>query len=261
MTLHRKSPGLAVFLSLVPGLGHVYAGQGMKGVLLFLGTALAGFLMVIVPGVQFAFGPFAESFAGSFPGAGVFSPGWDPFRSPMAVALTAPLFVLVIGPTLVIYSMVSSHRAVLEWNAAVEAATGVGPARPMGPAGPGAPATPLPSPSRPDSASAAAPDGWAVTASQATLWGAILAALGLLLLVPHLLPGVVISAGRLWPLLLVALGVAVVWGAAGRGNGQHDVSQAPGAGRNHEAASDATAGPLAGPGGSAENAPEEGDKR
>lgn len=213
MIPRKKSPGLAVLLSLIPGLGHVYAGEGGQGALLFLATALTGFLMIIVPGVQFALG----SFAGGIPPA-----GFSPLAGDMTVAVTAPLYVLVVGPALVIYSMASSHRSIVRQNAAINAAEGLvqaggdpaaGVATSAGSGSADAPAGGLPSASR----GTGYAGEWTVLTGQAAFWGIVLTALGLLLVLPPLFPGLSVSAERLWPLLLVVLGAAVIWGAAGNG--------------------------------------------
>jgi hypothetical protein len=184
MTPKRKSPGLAALLSVIPGLGHVYAGDTGKGLLLSLGTGLAGILMAVVPGVQFAF-------SGEWPGGAS-----SPFGPPMTVAVTAPLFFVVVGPALVIYSMASAHALVVKNNAVIDG----------GPAGTGA--------GRGDSAP---PGGWVTGPRQAALWGAVLTVLGLFLVVPAAAPGSLGPVLRFWPLLVIATGVAVIAGAAGRG--------------------------------------------
>jgi len=196
----KKSPFLAVLLSLIPGLGHLYAGEAGKGVLLFLGTTLAGFLMVIVPGLQLAFGSLSGAWMNS----------WDfqPLAGGMTVAATASLYVLVIGPALVIYSMASSHRSVVRYNEAVDAAgslaqAGVGGGTDGFMAGPG---------------QTVRPRDWTLSATQTIFWGLVLTILGALLILPPLLPDLFVSAGQLWPLLLVVLGLAVIWGVAGNGH-------------------------------------------
>jgi len=214
MDIRKKSPGLAVLLSLIPGLGHVYAGEAGKGLLLFVGTGLAGFLMVLVPGLG-----AVSSLAGSW-SSGVF----DPMSAGMAVVVTAPLFVLVIGPALVIYSMASSHRTVIKQNAAIDAGMGLGSvAGAAGVALSGPEAGAAADGGLPGALPAAAisPDigtgDWTVVPGQATFWGAVLAALGVLLILPPLFPGLVTSIGQLWPLALVVLGAAVIWGATANG--------------------------------------------
>ena len=202
MRPRKKSPFLAVLLSLIPGLGHLYAGEAGKGVLLFLGTTLAGFLMVIVPGLQLAFGSLSGAWTNS----------WDfqPLAGGMTVAATASLYVLVIGPALVIYSMASSHRSVVRYNEAVDAG-GLGSGRPgvvVGSGGGGAPA----------GDGSGGPGSWTLSATQTIFWGLVLTILGALLVLPPLLPGLFVSAGQLWPLLLVVLGLAVIWGVAGNGH-------------------------------------------
>jgi len=204
----KKRPFLAVLLSLIPGLGHLYAGEAGKGVLLFLGTTLAGFLMVIVPGLQLAFGSLSGAWTNS----------WDfqPLAGGMTVAATASLYVLVIGPALVIYSMASSHRSVARYNEAVDAAgslaqAGVGGGTDgvmVGSGGGGAPA----------GDGSGGPGSWTLSATQTIFWGLVLTVLGALLILPPLLPGLFVSAGQLWPLLLVVLGLAVIWGVAGNGH-------------------------------------------
>lgn len=185
MRPRKKSPFLAVLLSLIPGLGHLYAGEAGKGVLLFLGTTLAGFLMVIVPGLQLAFGSLSGAWMNS----------WDfPLAGGMTVAATASLYVLVIGPALVIYSMANSHRSVARYNEAVDAG-GLGSGG-LGSGGPGS---------------------WTLSATQTIFWGLVLIVLGALLILPPLLPGLFVSAGQFWPLLLVVLGLAVIWGVADNG--------------------------------------------
>lgn len=222
MAPKKKSPGLAVVLSLIPGLGHLYAGEAGKGVLLFLATALGGFLMIVLPGIQLAFSSMNEMWTSSF----------DPFTAHAAVVITAPLYVLVIGPALVIYSMASSHRSVVQHNEAVDAAYDAADGlAPVGAAAGAPAAAPVASATSTAVGTAGAtgatmPAGhgqaghggdWLITDGQAYVWGAILAALGAVLVLPPLFPGLFVSASRLWPLLLVVVGGAVIWGAAGSG--------------------------------------------
>ncbi len=213
MTPRKKSPGLAVLLSLIPGLGHVYAGEGGKGLLLFLATALAGFLMIIVPGVQFAF----SSIAGGIPSA-----GYNPLVGDMTVAVTAPLYIFVVGPALVIYSAASSHRSIVQQNAATGAAKGaalaggVPEAGTVTFAGNGSVGAPAGGPPAASWGTGYAGE-WTIPTGQAAFWGVVLTTLGVVLVLPPLFPGLSVSAGRLWPLLLVVLGAAVIWGAAGDG--------------------------------------------
>jgi len=48
------SPVLALILSfLIPGLGQFYTGQFVKGLLLFLGAVVFGYLSIIVIGIPF----------------------------------------------------------------------------------------------------------------------------------------------------------------------------------------------------------------
>jgi hypothetical protein len=62
------------------------------------------------------------------------------------------------------------------------------------------------------------PRDWTLSATQTIFWGLVLTVLGALLVLPPLLPGLFVSAGQLWPLLLVVLGLAVIWGVAGNGH-------------------------------------------
>ncbi len=202
MNVRKKSPALAVLLSIIPGLGHVYAGEVGKGLVLFVGTGLAMFLMVIIPGLG-----AASSFAGAWFGGGI------DFMGPnMAVAVTAPLFFVVVAPALVIYSMASSHRSIVNHNAAIDGALGDGPAETAGSAGIGGAVG-----ASPAAASGNGRGEWLVAPGQAMLWGVVLSAIGLVLILPPLFPSIFVSAGRLWPLLLVVVGGAVIWGATSSG--------------------------------------------
>ncbi|HCJ09906.1 MAG TPA: hypothetical protein DHW14_01915 [Clostridiales bacterium] len=58
--------------------------------------------------------------------------------------------------------------------------------------------------------------GWVGEPRQTAIWGAVLTVLGLFLVVAAA-PGSLGPALRFWPLLLIAAGVAVIAGAAGRG--------------------------------------------
>ncbi len=202
MNARKKSPALAVLLSIIPGLGHVYAGEVGKGLVLFVGTGLAMFLMVIIPGLG-----AASSFAGAWFGEGI------DFMGPnMAVAVTAPLFFVVVAPALVVYSMASSHRSIVSRNAAIDGGLVYGPAEQTGVAAPSETAGAAPALS-----SANGRGEWLVAPGQATLWGVVLSAIGLVLILPPLFPSIFVSAGRLWPLLLVVVGGAVIWGATSSG--------------------------------------------
>jgi hypothetical protein len=176
----RKSPALAVLLSLVPGLGHIYAGETAKGIILFVATGVAGVLMVIAAGLQHAF--------------------------PLLVAVTVPLYFTVVGPALVIYSMADSYRAVAAANARGGAAFHA----PSGGDGTAAGSTAVGrTPHAPES-------GWWMDIAEATVWGLVLAVVGLFLVLHAAFPGVV-SSGLVWPLLILVIAVAVLVRASGRG--------------------------------------------
>jgi TM2 domain-containing membrane protein YozV len=55
------NPGVAMLLSVVPGLGHLYKGQLGQGVLFFLG-ALVGYSLFIVPGLFVHLFAFATAY-------------------------------------------------------------------------------------------------------------------------------------------------------------------------------------------------------
>jgi len=190
----RKSPAVAVLLSFVPGLGHVYVGQTVKGLVLFVTTGVLGFLMVVGATLQYAV--------------------------PLLAVLTAPLYVVVVGPALVIYSMADSYRAAAAANARAEGASGAadesnGTTGNMPTEGDGARTAeddgagpPTPSPTPPG-------NGWSMDLPQATIWGLALTGVGLFLVLRAAFPGV-IRFGLLWPLLILGFGLAVLWRALGR---------------------------------------------
>lgn len=188
MPAKGKSPGVAVLLSLIPGLGHIYAGQTEKGIILFVVTGLAGVLMVIAAALQFAM--------------------------PLLVAVTAPLYVIVVGPALVIYSMADSYRAATAANTRGETAGRAPVADVWGETtGRGAAAN-----ARGETASRATAGngGWWMNLAEATLWGLLLVVVGLFLVLHAAFPQV-IRFGLVWPLLILVVGVAVLVRASGHG--------------------------------------------
>lgn len=179
MRVTKKNPAIAVVLSLVPGLGHVYAGETAKGLVLFVATGLAGVLMVFAGIVGF----------------------------PLLVAVTAPLYFGVVGPALVIYSMADSYRAVAAANAGGEAAF-------RGPCGGSESADGSTAAGGMPHAPGAG--GWWIGIGEATLWGLVLVAVGLFTVLHAAFPAVV-RLGLVWPLSILVIGVAVLVRASGRG--------------------------------------------
>lgn len=195
----RKSPGLAVLLSLVPGLGHVYVGQLAKGIALFVAASAGWVLLVVAPAVA---GPLS-----------LLNGGADWFALG-GVVVTAPLYLFVIGPALVIYSMADSYRLARNRNATLDAGAAS--------AQPGAAAEAQAGSGRRNAVAPAHPANSAMDPRDVLVWGSVLAGLGALLILGAAAPAAARLVARLWPLLLIGFGLLVIFGHVGnngRGRG------------------------------------------
>jgi hypothetical protein len=184
-----KSPFLAAILSVVPGVGHLYLGYIVKGVTIMAVTA-GGFVMMVVA-------PFVTHYE----------------ARPEAL-VSAVLYVLVVGPVCFFYAVFDAYHLARAGRAGAAGGRVAG----VAPAGGGAALEPASD----AGAAVVGPRGGGEPAAETrstSTWGGILTGIGLISLIWTHGGKAWHTIFRLWPVLIIAVGVYLAIGYFREWNG------------------------------------------